>query len=207
MSMPQVVEVLHFHVCMAQVFAEVSDLVQSSLDGYHVCLAAYGQTGEVCVGVCVWGGGAECFDPCLFPIHVSRYSHLCVCTDSCHGEAPTAVFLVYRCLAPGVSHPQASARRAPCWVHRSQASIISSFLLRISARCLYTTSQRQDVHHVGSIALKHPLPHLSYYASVHVACTPPGSGKTYTMLGGEGDAQRGIIPRALDKVCAFLMHA
>ncbi len=28
-----------------QVFAEVADLVQSSLDGFHVCLMSYGQTG------------------------------------------------------------------------------------------------------------------------------------------------------------------
>mgnify|MGYP001808066851 CR=1 FL=1 len=29
----------------AQIFGEVSELVQSALDGYHVCLFSYGQTG------------------------------------------------------------------------------------------------------------------------------------------------------------------
>jgi hypothetical protein len=29
----------------ADVFAEVAELVQSALDGYHVCLFSYGQTG------------------------------------------------------------------------------------------------------------------------------------------------------------------
>lgn len=33
---------LHF---LLQVFASVSELVQSALDGYHVCLFSYGQTG------------------------------------------------------------------------------------------------------------------------------------------------------------------
>lgn len=28
-----------------QVFGEVAELVQSALDGYHVCLFSYGQTG------------------------------------------------------------------------------------------------------------------------------------------------------------------
>lgn len=28
-----------------QIFGEVSELVQSALDGYHVCLFSYGQTG------------------------------------------------------------------------------------------------------------------------------------------------------------------
>jgi hypothetical protein len=28
------------------VFQEVSELVQSSLDGYHVCIMSYGQTGS-----------------------------------------------------------------------------------------------------------------------------------------------------------------
>lgn len=31
--------------CVRQVFDSVSELVQSALDGYHVCLFSYGQTG------------------------------------------------------------------------------------------------------------------------------------------------------------------
>ena len=30
---------------VSQVYAEVNELVQSALDGYHVCLMSYGQTG------------------------------------------------------------------------------------------------------------------------------------------------------------------
>ena len=33
------------HCAWAQVFGAVSELVQSALDGYHVCLFSYGQTG------------------------------------------------------------------------------------------------------------------------------------------------------------------
>jgi hypothetical protein len=31
--------------CLSQVFDSVCELVQSALDGYHVCLFSYGQTG------------------------------------------------------------------------------------------------------------------------------------------------------------------
>ena len=37
-----------FHIILlseSQVFSGVSELVQSALDGYHVCLFSYGQTG------------------------------------------------------------------------------------------------------------------------------------------------------------------
>ena len=38
----------------ADVFAAVSELVQCALDGYHVCLFSYGQTG-VCWRCCCCG--------------------------------------------------------------------------------------------------------------------------------------------------------
>ncbi len=36
---------IHALTCPEQVFSGVSELIQSALDGYHVCLFSYGQTG------------------------------------------------------------------------------------------------------------------------------------------------------------------
>ena len=75
----------------SQVFAEVSELVQSSLDGYSVCVMAYGQTGAGKTHTMTGGGSPEakglvprtlekvcvCVSPGLWPMRCHVVGSLC----------------------------------------------------------------------------------------------------------------------------------
>ena len=108
----------------SDVFAEVSDLLQSVLDGYHTTIFAYGQTGSGKTHTLEGGAGID-------------WQHAAHALDDDAGLIPRAMHMLWR---------TAEAQRTHGWSYTFEAQMVEVYLDQVSD-LLSDASRRCEIKH------------------------------------------------------------